>query len=465
MFFRILFCSGCCRAFGSFAVVGDQGFAVIQGELVAIHLYVVFRRGRDLSRGVVLYESDGRVLCIIRGNVVFCAGRCSSNSLFRFGRNICFGNPCFARRAVSFFLFFSRFVVCRDIGVFRRFGRSRRSCRTRLRDDQGTADHQVAHVVMGKGTPVGVIDGAHHLLDGYVLGRTRGVGNGKEGFVVAHRTVGTANRDAARFDVSRVIGITAIFASLAWRRGLFCPPGKDVIPAPAFAVWIGSTQRGRFPVLSKTLFFFCFASSKFFRFACFFCLGFGSFFFRCDTVVTDSFVFNGRYLPVVQVGRAEIEFGFCGLYGSNLFRFLCGLFTLFAFFAFGFCCRRRCLTFRHFCQSRGATQAWIERVLIEEGGVFAGDSAAIAIDGQQEVEEGFADARGAGDADNVAFTRRHQAEAQFLVDRQEFDTARAVRCRAGELYGSAFGGGSIQAVHADSGAHGLADAGIDLDRP
>ena len=318
---------------------------------------------------------------------------------------------------------------------------------------------------MGKGTPVGVIDSTHHLLDGYILGRTRGVGNGKEGFVIAYRTVGAANRDAARFDVSRVIGITTIFASLAWWRGLFCPPGKDVIPAPAFAVWIGSTQRGRFPVLSDALFFFCFASSKFFRFARFFCPGFGSFFFRSNTVITDSFVFNGRNFPLVQVRRAEIKFGFCGLYGSNLFRFLRRLFALFAFFALGFCCRRRCLTFWHFCQSWGATQAWIERVLIEEGGVFAGDGAAIAVDGQQEVEEGFADARGAGDADNVAFTRRHQAETQLLVDRQEFDAARAVRCRAGKLYGSAFGGSGIQAVHTDSGAHGLANAGIDLDRP
>ena len=48
--------------------------------------------------------------------------------------------------------------------------------------------------------------------------------------------------------------------------------------------------------------------------------------------------------------------------------------------------------------------------------------------------------------------------------RQQFDAARTISRRAGELYGGAFGTRGGQSFYRNGGAHRLADAGIDMDR-
>ena len=233
---------------GRFRLVGREGIGAIQRQRVAIQRRVFCASARRFRRGAVVlcefhHRCGGRfVVCFfLRGFVGF-----------GFGVLCHFGSGC---RSSSFGCGFCRFFGFFRLGFglgavggdFRRHGFARRQGSSRrIGDDQRAANHQVAHVVMRKRATVGVVDGAHHLLDRNGIGRTRGVGNGEQGFVRFDRAVFAADRNAARFDRGGVVGVTAFAVVVACSRGrarLFLLQG-EIVSTPAFAVGACRAQRG-----------------------------------------------------------------------------------------------------------------------------------------------------------------------------------------------------------------------------
>ena len=304
---------------------------------------------------------------------------CCSHSCCSFG---CIG--CFIGFVLrSFFSFFRLSLVFAAICDFNCCGAIGSAG---VRNDKGAANHQIVHVVTCKGIAVGVVDGAHHFLDGYVVGWARGVGNREQGFVRFDRAVFAAHRDAARFDFGGKVGIAAFAAVATLSHGGRCLLrfGRNVMSAPALGIGTGSTRGVLFACgdlffgLLFFAFFFVFFRVSQRRF------GFGSFFAFC---------------------QGSTRFGFT--YGQEL-TFRLFQFIFFAFFlAFAVIVRQR----RFFNDRHGFGSTGVERVRVKKRRVFAGNGAAVAVNGNEEIDERLADGGAAGDADDVAFARRHQAKA------------------------------------------------------
>ena len=183
-------------------VGGDEGVGTIQGQRIAIQRGV-FRGIFGCCRGgggiVLRHLGCGGFVVLVARVVVLCqfGGGCRGvGGCFGFGsvvlcqRVVGGGSGCarsggFGGIGLVFCRFFDFFRLRFGLGaVVGNFGfGGRHGSGARIGDGKGTADHQVAHVVMGEGATVGIVDGAHHLLDGDRFGRARGVGDGEQGFV------------------------------------------------------------------------------------------------------------------------------------------------------------------------------------------------------------------------------------------------------------------------------------------